>query len=397
MMRPVAPPLSRYFGPLCAVAALTVGTALSACGTDSGDPPGNTAGSPAATGGSSAGNATGGSAPTAGTSPLPTAGTSTSGGTAATAGSGAGGTGTAGSSAAGSGSGGSSNGGGSNGGSSAGGSGGGSAGGSSVSCPATVLKAGDTNETVDVGGTSRSYVLHVPAKYDGKSAVPLIVDFHPLGGSGPSEKSGSPYPAQTDSEGVIMAFPSGKSGPSGGAWNVGPCCVANTDDVAFAKALVNKVKAAACIDPKRVYAVGFSMGGGMSHYLACHASDVFAAVAPAAFDLLKENIDDCKPKRPISVVSFRGTGDSIVPYAGGYSAVVQGMPINFLGAKTTAQKWADMNQCSGAASAEDAKGCSSYSGCKDGVDVVLCTKQGGGHEAGNASVAWPILKKHVLP
>jgi polyhydroxybutyrate depolymerase len=260
-----------------------------------------------------------------------------------------------------------------------------------------VLKAGDTNETVDVGGTSRSYVLHVPAKYDGKSAVPLVVDFHPLGGSGPSERSGSPYPAQTDSEGVIMAFPSGKAGPSGGAWNVGPCCVANTDDVAFAKALVAKIKTAACIDPKRVYAVGFSMGGGMSHYLACHASDVFAAVAPAAFDLLKENVDDCKPTRPISVVSFRGTGDNVVPYAGGYSAVVQGMPVNFLGAKTTFQKWAALNQCSGAASAEDAKGCSSYSGCKDGVDVVLCTKQGGGHEAGNASVGWPILKKHVMP
>ena len=42
----------------------------------------------------------------------------------------------------------------------------------------------------------------------------------------------SPYPAQTDAEGVIMAFPSGKPGPSGGAWNVGPCCVAGVDDVA---------------------------------------------------------------------------------------------------------------------------------------------------------------------
>ena len=43
----------------------------------------------------------------------------------------------------------------------------------------------------------------------------------------------------------------------------------------------------ACVDPKRVYAAGFSMGGGMAHYLACHAADVFAAVAPSAFDLLR--------------------------------------------------------------------------------------------------------------
>jgi polyhydroxybutyrate depolymerase len=139
------------------------------------------------------------------------------------------------------------------------------------------------------------------------------------------------------------------------------------------------------------------MGGGMSHYIACHAADVFAAVAPAAFDLLKENVDACQPARPITVVSFRGSTDPVVPYAGGYSALVQGMPVNFLGAKATFDKWSALNHCSGSASAEDSNGCAAYSGCQGGVDVVLCTKQGGGHEPGNAKVAWPILKKHVLP
>ena len=28
---------------------------------------------------------------------------------------------------------------------------------------------------------------------------------------------------------------------------------------------------------------------------------------------------------------------------------------------------------------------------------VLCTKKGGGHEPGNASVGWPALKRHTLP
>jgi polyhydroxybutyrate depolymerase len=200
---------------------------------------------------------------------------------------------------------------------------------------------------IQVGGMTRSYILHVPTKYDGSQPVPLVVDFHPLGGSGSSERMGSPYPAQTDAEGVVMAFPTGLSGPSGGAWNVGPCCVANADDVAFARALVADVEQSACIDPKRVYAVGFSMGGGMSHYIACHAADVFAAVAPAAFDLLEENVGDCKPPRPISVISFRGSSDPIVPYAGGPSSVVAGMPVTFLGAVGTFQKWAELNQCTG--------------------------------------------------
>ncbi|XXY50210.1 PHB depolymerase family esterase [Sorangium sp. So ce269] len=309
-------------------------------------------------------------------------------------GTGAGGSG-AGAGGSGTGTGGDGAGGSATGGAGAGGSGAG--GGGSVTCPSPALRAGDTNQTVTVGSGSRSYVLHVPAAYDGSKPVPLVVDFHPLGGSGPSERTGSPYPAQTDPEGVIMAFPSGQSGPSGGAWNVGPCCVAGTDDVAFAKALVAQVQETACIDPKRIYAVGFSMGGGMSHYLACHAADVFAAVAPAAFDLLEENVGDCEPSRPITVISFRGTSDPIVPYAGGGSSVVRGMPVTFLGAKATFEKWADINGCTGSPSAEDGRGCSTYSTCQDGVEVALCTKQGGGHEAGNASVGWPVLKRHTMP
>ncbi|WP_437878871.1 alpha/beta hydrolase family esterase [Sorangium sp. So ce513] len=337
-----------------------------------------------------------GTGATSGTSGSTTSATTTgSAGGGTTSASGTGGDGTGGGGDGGGGTGGGGTGGGGTGGGGTGG--GGTGGGSAVTCPSTVLRPGDTNKTVMVGSTSRSYVLHVPAAYDGTKPVPLILDFHGLGGSGPSQRSGSPYPAQTDPEGVIMAFPSGLSGPSGAAWNVGPCCVAGTDDVAFARALVAQVQESACIDPKRIYAVGFSMGGGMSHYLACHAADLFAAVAPAAFDLLEENVGGCNPSRPIPVITFRGTSDPIVPYAGGYSPVVPGMAITFLGAKKGFDAWADINGCTGSPSPENGDGCSTYSSCQAGVEVTLCTKQGGGHEAGNARVGWPALKRHTLP
>ncbi|WP_437581587.1 alpha/beta hydrolase family esterase [Sorangium sp. So ce887] len=372
-----------------------LGIALMGCGSGS---DGTTAGGD---GGGSSGNTSAGPSGSGGSTASADTTTASGGTTSSAGGNGAGGSGAGGAGTGGGGTGGAGTGGGGTGGA---GTGGGGTGGSgtggetgSITCPSTALRAGDTNQTVAVGSQNRSYVLHVPATYDGSKPVPLVVDFHPLGGSGPSERSGSPYPAQTDPEGVIMAFPSGLSGPSGGAWNVGPCCVADTDDVAFAKAMVAKIQETACIDPKRVYAVGFSMGGGMSHYLACHAADVFAAVAPAAFDLLEENIGGCEPARPISVISFRGTSDPIVPYAGGSSAVVRGMPITFLGAKSTLAKWADINGCTGSPSAEDGQGCSTYSNCRDGVEVALCTKQGGGHDPGNAAVGWPVLKRHTMP
>jgi polyhydroxybutyrate depolymerase len=234
-------------------------------------------------------------------------------------------------------------------------------------------------------------VLHVPSAYTGKQAVPLIVDFHPHGSTGPSWQTGSPYPAVVDSEGVIMAFPSAITD-----WNVGPCCSDGVDDVGFAKAIVSEVKGLACIDPKRVYAAGFSMGGGMTNYVACNAADVFAAFAPASFDLLQENVADCKPARPITVVSFRGTADTMVPYAGGLSNLVR--PITFLGAVNTMKKWAELSGCTGSA-ADLGNNCQGYaaSQCQGGVEVILCTKQGGGHDAANASLTWPVLKRHTLP
>lgn len=264
----------------------------------------------------------------------------------------------------------------------------------SVSCPSPALPPGDTNVTLQVGSTSRSYVLHVPATYDGSKPVPLVVDFHGVGGTGRDELASSPYPAVTDPEGVVMAFPDGMPGPAGTAWNMGPCCVANVDDVGFTRALVTHVKETACIDPDRVYAVGVLTGGGMVYDLACQAADVFAAVAPAAFDLLQETVDTCRPTRPITEISFRGTAVSRVPYAGGASSMVTGMPITFLGAEATFERWAQIDGCTGSPSNEDSNGCSSYSACRDGVEVILCTKQNGHEDPGDPTVAWPVLKRH---
>jgi polyhydroxybutyrate depolymerase len=239
-------------------------------------------------------------------------------------------------------------------------------------------------------------VLHVPAAYDGTKPAALVVDFHGIGETGASERGSSPYPAVLDREGVVMAFPDGLRGPAGTGWNVGPCCVAGVDDVAFARALVAEVERTACIDPARVYAVGVLTGGGMAHYVACHAADVFAAAAPAAFDLLQENVNDCDPPRPITVVSFRGTADTRVPYEGGPSSLVPGMPLTFLGAQGTFEAWAQINGCTGSPSPADTHGCSSYTSCQAAVEVVLCTAQGGREAPGDASVAWPVLKRHTL-
>jgi polyhydroxybutyrate depolymerase len=134
----------------------------------------------------------------------------------------------------------------------------------------------------------------------------------------------------------------------------------------------------------------------MVYDLACNAADLFAAVAPAAFDLVEETVNDCAPVRPITVISFRGTAGTHLSYDGGLSTLVPSMSLTFLGAKNTLVKWSKIDGCTDSAAKEDSKGCAFYSSCKAGVEVGLCTKQGGDDEPGDAAIAWPVLKRHTL-
>ena len=276
------------------------------------------------------------------------------------------------------------------------GSGGGQAGMPQTCLPGATLKAGETTETISVGGMQRQYILHVPASYTGKTPVPLVTDWHALLTDMNFEKGNSGYMALSESEGFIVVWPNGIDN----AWNIGPCCTSSrtVDDLGFAKAIVQKIESTGCVDTKRVYATGYSMGGGMSHYLACNAADVFATVVPSAFDLLQESEEPCHPARPITVMSFRGTADPIVPYAGGASTPPNGLAvtIHFLGAMGTFQKWAMLDNCTDTP-ADSGNGCMTYSKCDAGVQVTLCTAQGGSHVTGDPKLGWAMMKAHPMP
>ena len=267
-----------------------------------------------------------------------------------------------------------------------------------AACPAdSPIKPGDTTMMIDIGGMQRSYILHVPASYDGKTPMPLVIDWHPLTQSASFQRTMSGYAALGDREGFVTIFPDGINA----AWNIGPCCTMSrmVDDKGFARALVERMRKESCVDMKRVYSAGYSMGGGMTHFLGCNEADLFAAISPAAFDLLEEKEEPCMPARPITVIAFRGTADLIVPYEGGASTPPTGYPldpIHFRGAKGTFKHWAELDGCTGEPEMGTG-GCETYKQCKDGVEVTLCTKQGGGHETGDAEVGWATMKRFSMP
>ncbi len=260
-------------------------------------------------------------------------------------------------------------------------------------CGDNNLRTGESTRTLTINGMRREYIVYVPRSYNGSNKVPLLLDFHPLSQDADFQFDNSGMRELSEQENFIVAFPDGIDN----AWNFGPCCTRSrqVDDLGFARAIINDISRNACVDDKRVYAAGYSNGGGMAYHLACNASDVVAAVAPAAFDLVEEV--SCRPSRPISVYMSRGRFDFIVPYRGGSSTPPTGYPldpITFLGAEGTFEEWGDINSCP--SNTTTLNGCDAYRNCAGGTEVVLCTEFGG-HSGWDASDAWDYLQDQRLP
>jgi polyhydroxybutyrate depolymerase len=311
------------------------------------------------------------------------------------------------------------------------GTGGSATGGSSGTCPTTVLKTGDSNESITSGGESRTFIVHVPTDYTGSSPVPVVLDFHPLGGTGSSQEGSSGWKAKCDSVGCIAVFPDSSKTAGDNSWNAGYCCdnaeAKKIDDVQFARDIIKWLEANACVDPKRIYASGGSNGGGMTYRMACEAADVIAAVAPVDFrcvtgkDPLASTVTasnntacTCILPRPIAVIGWdEGADTSVVPYGGGQTPNLKTdcapnsscVGIGFSSAVVNSDTWAKFDMCTGSATADANNSlCQTYTSCSANTQVTLCTTTSGGHLAvyGNSSAkfadtSWNVLKTQTLP
>jgi polyhydroxybutyrate depolymerase len=246
-------------------------------------------------------------------------------------------------------------------------------------CGATTLSTGSFD--LEYGGAKYTVLVHVPPSYEGKKRTPLVLNWHGLGSSATSQLIFSQMNPVSDEEGFLLVYPNSPDT----SWDAGVCCApgqavpaeappgARRDDVGFARALVAKISADACVDSKRIYSTGMSNGGFMSHRLGCEAADLFAAVAPVAG---KVGIADCKPSRPISIMDFHGTLDTIVPYATGELSGEK------LTAPDTMQAWATRDGCKGDPAVTYQNGtvtCKTWAGCKNDVKVTFCSAEGEGH------------------
>ena len=242
-----------------------------------------------------------------------------------------------------------------------------------IECPAP-LAPGDHRQEVRHDGRTRTYLVHVPAGYDGAAPVPVVFDFHGYGSSGRGQMGASGFRELSDQHGFVSVYPDGVAG----SWHVNGCCgqaaAENLDEIGAVRAIFAQLKEQVCVDPKRVFASGISQGGGMAHHVGCLAADVFAAVAPVSSDIRTE---PCEPVAPVAEISFRGTADRLSPYDGG-PVGPPGAQYQAIGAEATLARWAMIAECTDSAEPMS-EHCVRHVACEGGVEVVLCSIPGGGH------------------
>lgn len=165
-----------------------------------------------------------------------------------------------------------------------------------------------------VGGATREVLIHAPATA-GKTEAPVVFAFHGHGGTAKEAASefnyrkhwpqaiavcmqGMPIPSNTDPEGK-------KAGWQHGISEVGD------RDLNFFDQTLARLRKDYKVDDSRIYATGYSNGGGFTYLLWAARGDTFAAVAPSSASSANRYLKELRPKPTLHVASKK---DTTAPY-----------------------------------------------------------------------------------
>ena len=241
-----------------------------------------------------------------------------------------------------------------------------------------------TLHTITVEGMQpRTYYLNVPSTYSSDTPVPLLIGLHGLGGSAAIFREQSQLDLFTNDANVISVFPNGYGETAGAdnSWNAGTCCglsrLAEINDVKLLSVIIQNLKSKFSIDPKSVWAMGFSNGGMLSYRLACDLSDQITAIGVGAGALM---VETCSPPNPVSLIHIHGGLDYKVPLSGGGE-------FNAPDGAKAFQLVNSANRCSGMTYSEtiDTNKVQVSGTCSDGTEAKLVNYVDQGH---NWSIFW---------
>jgi polyhydroxybutyrate depolymerase len=176
--------------------------------------------------------------------------------------------------------------------------------------------------TMTVDSVEREFIVVRPSGAVPPGGYPMVFMFHGTSGDGEKFYNISGWKEKGEQEKFVTVFPSslrycflddsGKPGMTT-KWNDGEAQEVKCpqtylkDDIHFVRAMVDTISQLLPIDHSRIYASGFSNGGGFVSKLSVEMSDVFAAIAAVAGPL--HSSDSASPRRHIPVAFAFGTLD----------------------------------------------------------------------------------------
>ena len=238
-------------------------------------------------------------------------------------------------------------------------------------------------------GMARDYRLHVPPAAAAGKKLPLVLNLHGSTQSAILQEGYSQMDAAADQDGYLVAYPDGTkdtvtSPPDQYSWDAGVCCglpvTDHVDDVGFLLDVISNIASRTPVNLRRVYVTGMSSGGMMSYAMAAEASRHIAAIASISGQV---ELPAIHPARPVPTMEFHSINDPIAKWGGvdGKYSVMSGI-----------DKWVKADGCAphphdgrtivgaaGTVSAGESATRVSYTGCRDGTEVVLWRLTGSGH------------------
>ena len=242
-------------------------------------------------------------------------------------------------------------------------------------------RGSDFESTIDSGGVTRTYLLHLPPTVTRLQPTPLVVAFHGWPMTGGEMSRVSHLSRVADEHGFAVLFPDGYKQSWAVPGSATPAQQAGIDDVAFVRTLLDALGSRYGIDSSSVIATGISNGGFFVQVLGCRLADHLAGIVPVAGLMSRALAASCAPSRAISVLEIIGSADGL------YTGPDQ----NTLSFAENLALWARTNRCSGVPSSgalpdtahdQTTVATSSWTACAAGSEVTSYTVNGGGH-------AWP--------
>ncbi len=178
------------------------------------------------------------------------------------------------------------------------------------------------------------------------------------------------------------------------------------DDVAQLKSVVAQIETGTAVDPKAVFAVGFSAGGFMASRVAAEAGDVFAATFPWAAALYMQDAGGStglpgSVSTPTDIEEMNGTADATIPICGltNSNVIVSSVDttldwwMTVLGCTTSTPA---TNVCVGGQPVLTSK---TLAGCNNGVTVNWLSVAGVDHSwpTGLNDTVWSYFNTHRKP